>query len=161
MFSVGQKVLYGSNGVCSVEGVTMRRIGKDDIEYYVLKPVCSAGSTLFVPTANRALCEKIREVLSADEIRSVLDAPASEEEWIENKALRSERFREIISRGNFTELIAMIRRIHAHAEEVSANGKRLHASDERLLREAEKMICDEISLSLSIDRSDVIGLVLQ
>lgn len=161
MFSVGQKVLYGSNGVCSVEGITVRHIGKNDIEYYVLKPICSGTSTLFVPTANRTLCEKIREVLSAEQIRSALGENAGDGEWIENKNLRNEHFKAVISRGDFGELIAMIRQIHAHGEEVSAHGKRLHASDERFLHEAEKMVCDEISLGLSIDRAEVLGLVLQ
>ena len=54
MFCVGQTVLYGSNGVCMVDDVTEKRIGKTKMQYYVLKPLCNNTSTLFVPTAKSA-----------------------------------------------------------------------------------------------------------
>ena len=39
-------------------------------------------------------------------------------------------------------------------------GRRLHITDERFLKEAEKMVCDEVSVVLHIDRNDVLPLVL-
>ena len=161
MFGIGEKVLYGVNGVCSVEGVTVRRIGKTDIEYYVLKPLSLGSSTLFVPTSNAALCSKMRGLLSAEQIRSVLSDAGEGGEWIENKSLRGDSFKGVISRGDFSELIAMIRLIRAHEATAVASGKRLHASDERLLREAEKMVSEEISIGLGVDRSEALGMVFQ
>ena len=57
MYSIGEVVLYGSNGVCEITEITTKKIGKDSIEYYVLKPVCSDSSTLFVPTQNEMLVQ--------------------------------------------------------------------------------------------------------
>ena len=64
MFCVGQTVLYGSNGVCMVDDVTEKRIGKTKMQYYVLKPLCNNTSTLFVPTANQQLVSKMRRILT-------------------------------------------------------------------------------------------------
>ena len=35
MYSIGEVVLYGSNGVCEITEITTKKIGKDSIEYYV------------------------------------------------------------------------------------------------------------------------------
>lgn len=100
MYSVGQTVLYGTNGVCSITDITTKRVGKVSLEYYVLKPICSNTSTLFVPTHNEQLVSKIRYVLSEDEIRSILDDLPECGEWNDNKAERAEIFKKVISKGN-------------------------------------------------------------
>ena len=95
MFCVGQTVLYGSNGVCMVDDVTEKRIGKTKIQYYVLKPLCNNTSTLFVPTANQQLVSKMRRILTEDEAEAILrDLPPCGD-WNDNKQERSEQFRAI------------------------------------------------------------------
>lgn len=161
MFCVGQTVLYGSNGVCTIDEVTEKRIGKSKMEYYVLRPVCTNTSTLFVPTSNEKLVSKIRCVLTKDEANRILGALPAFDEWNDNKLERSDNFRAIISDGDCVELIRLIRLIHAHEQEQITKGKRLHLSDERFLKEAEKMICEEFSLVLNIGRDEVLARILQ
>ena len=160
MLGIGQTVLYGTNGVCKIEDITVKSVGKLKMEYYVLKPVDSDSSTLFVPTANEALVKKIRAVLSEAEIRRILCDGQACEDWNDNKIERSEHFIEIIARGDSAELVRMIRQLHLHAQQQLAKGKRLHISDERFLKEAEKMVCSEFSLVLNVSRDDVIELIL-
>ena len=160
MFCVGQTVLYGSNGVCTVEGVTEKRIGKNTLQYYVLKPLATDSSTLFVPTANEKLVSKIRCVLTREEANALLAALPVCGEWNGNKQERSEAFRAVISEGSRVELIRLIRLICFHEREQSAKGKRLHISDERFLKEAEKMICEEFSLVLQLNRDEVLARLL-
>ena len=52
VFDIGQTVLYGSNGVCTVAGVTEKRVGSFKANYYVLKPVSANSATLFVRPAS-------------------------------------------------------------------------------------------------------------
>ena len=85
MYSIGEIVLYGSNGVCEITEITTKKIGKDSIEYYVLKPVCSDSSTLFVPTQNEMLVSRMRVVLSSDEIKDILSQKTNNEIWIDIK----------------------------------------------------------------------------
>ena len=161
MFCVGQTVLYGSNGVCMVDDVTEKRIGKTKMQYYVLKPLCNNTSTLFVPTANQQLVSKMRRILTEDEAEAILrDLPPCGD-WNDNKQERSEQFRAIITEGSCEELIRLIRLVRTHGQEQLAGGKRLHISDERFLKEAEKMICEEFSLVLHISRDEVLERILQ
>lgn len=161
MFCVGQTVLYGSNGVCMVDDVTEKRIGKTKMQYYVLKPLCNNTSTLFVPTANQQLVSKMRRILTEDEAEAILrDLPPCGD-WNDNKQERSEQFRAIITEGSCAELIRLIRLVRTHGQEQLAGGKRLHISDERFLKEAEKMICEEFSLVLHISRDEVLERILQ
>lgn len=161
MFCVGQTVLYGSNGVCVVDDVTEKHIGKTKMQYYVLKPVCTNTSTLFVPVANSQLVSKMRCILTADEAKAILrDLPPCGD-WNNNKLERSEQFRAVIAEGACVELIRLIRLIRSHEQEQLAKGKRLHISDERFLKEAEKMICEEFSLVLGISRDEVLKRILQ
>lgn len=161
MFCVGQTVLYGSNGVCMVDDVTEKRIGKTKMQYYVLKPLCNNTSTLFVPTANQQLVSKMRRILTEDEAEAILrDLPPCGD-WNDNKQERSEQFRAIITEGSCVELIRLIRLVRTHGQEQLAGGKRLHITDERFLKEAEKMVCEEFSLVLHISRDEVLERILQ
>ena len=161
MFCVGQTVLYGSNGVCMVDDVTEKRIGKTKMQYYVLKPLCNNTSTLFVPTANQQLVSKMRRILTEDEAEAILrDLPPCGD-WNDNKQERSEQFRAIITEGSCVELIRLIRLVRTHGQEQLAGGKRLHITDERFLKEAEKMICEEFSLVLHISRDEVLERIMQ
>ena len=160
MFCIGQTVLYGTNGVCKIKDITMKSVGKLKMEYYVLKPLGADASTLFVPTANEALVKKIRPVLSEDEIRRILCDGQDCEDWNDNKIERSEHFKEIIASGDSAELVRLIRLLRLHAQQQVAKGKRLHISDERFLKEAEKMVCGEFSMVLNVSRDDVIEMIL-
>lgn len=102
----------------------------------------------------------MRDVLSSDEIKSILSQKTDNEIWIDNKSERCEKFKEIIAGGDCKKLVELIRRMHFHSKLQLKKGRRLHMSDERFLKEAEKMVCDEVSVVLHIDRGEVLPLVL-
>ena len=58
MYAIGQTVLYGANGVCSISEITTRKIGKEAIEYYVLKPMGMQASTVYVPRCARSVPQR-------------------------------------------------------------------------------------------------------
>lgn len=83
------------------------KIGKDSIEYYVLKPVCSDSSTLFVPTQNEMLVSRMRVVLSSDEIKDILSQKTDNEIWIDNKAERCEKSRRLFRAAIVWSLLSL------------------------------------------------------
>ena len=109
----------------------------------------------------KALVKKIRGVMTKDMINGVLSKLPEPGEWNDNKQERSEQFRAIITEGSCVELIRLIRLVRTHGQEQLAGGKRLHITDERFLKEAEKMICEEFSLVLHISRDEVLERILQ
>ena len=67
MFQKGEYVVSGNKGVCVVDDITTLDISGVDREreYYILKPIYMAGSTVYVPvdTADTSM----RRVLSKEE----------------------------------------------------------------------------------------------
>lgn len=161
MYNVDEVVLYGSNGVCRIKEISKQKLAGTTMEYYVLKPLFSQVSTLFVPTNNQALVARMRYVLSKEKITDILDNLSEIPEWIDDKNMRLEFCKETIASGNFESIVNLIRMLRFHEKEQSNKGKHLHISDERYLREAERMACDEISFALNVERNEIIPMILK
>ena len=162
MFEIGSTVLYGSDGVCTVQDVIHKEVGGVSGEYYVLESVYQRNSTVFVPLANERLVSKMRLTLSGDELFAVVeglgDRPLI---WIDDEADRKVAYRSIISRGDCTELMLLVRTLLDHKQTQEAKGKKLHASDDRFLKTAERMVNDEFAVALGIDPADAPELIAQ
>lgn len=156
MFQVNDMVLYGTNGVCKLVDIDERDCGGRMVKYYILKPIYASNSTVFVPVNNEKLTSKMRYVLTKEEIHAkIRSIPEGRQSWIADERTRKERFKDIVSRADTFELIQLIKTLLEHQETVTAKGKKLHVADERMLQEAEKMICDEFSYVLGIPREEV------
>lgn len=162
MFQVNDMVLYGTNGVCELAGIEKRDCGGKMVEYYILKPVYTSNSTVFVPVNNLKLTSKMRHVLTKEEIdRMIRSIPESPSEWIADERERKEKFKDISGRADTFELIQLMEALLEHQKEAAGRGKKLHIADERMLREAEKMICDEFAYVLGISREEVPGYITE
>ena len=121
-----------------------------------------SNSTLFVPVSNDKLTAKMRRVSSPEEIVALISSmPGENAEWIENENERKERYKEAIARGNRRELIQIIKSLYLHQQKLQEKGKRLHLADDRIFREAERMLYDEFALVLHIKREQVLPFILQ
>lgn len=155
MFKVGDTVLYGSDGVCKISEITQKVFGDTSIEYYVLTPLYDNKSTFFVPTKNEKLKGKMHYVLSADEIKSVIDNCDDSFEWIDNDAKRSEEFKEIISCGELNKIARLTKCITRHKDEIIQKGKKLHKSDEIIYKEAIKILYEEFAMVINVTKDDI------
>ncbi len=161
MFEVSDVVSYGTNGVCTVTEITTKKIDKTSIEYYVLSPQGTTSAKVFVPVKNEKLVAKMRAILTKDEINELLDnMPKEEGEWIANKNIRFETFKNIISEGKSSELLKLIRTLKLHEKQQFKRGKRLHVSDERFLKEAERMVLGEFAFVLNETTDDILNRIV-
>ena len=151
MFKENDMVVYGSHGVCKIVGTTEKDFNKEKKMYFVLRPVNNNSSTFFVPYDNEKLISKMRKILSAEEINRLIDSmPNEKANWIDNENERKEKYRSIISEGDHIELIKMIKAIFIEKKERALNKKRLHASDERFLKDAEQLLYGEFQYVLNL-----------
>ena len=156
MSRIGETVLYGTEGVCTVVEICKMKVGGKREEYYVLKPVHRPNATVFVPANNELLLSKMRPILSKKEIDELIDNVNGEEFlWIEDHAERKAEFQKILVSGDRRELLRMIRCLYLHRQKLCENGKRLRSNDDQLLRDAEKLLNDEFSLVLNIAPNEV------
>ena len=161
MFNINDVIVYGSNGVCKIEGIENKELMGTKKQYFVLKPIKNNASTYFVPTENNRLLAKMKSLLSKEEINELIDSMVKEKaNWITNESERKEKYRNIISDGNRLELIKMIKAIFIEKKEREANGKRLHASDERFFRDAERLLYGEFEYVLNLNEDQLMTYIL-
>ncbi len=161
-YTAGDMVLYSVHGICRIMDRTQRSFGGQKQEYYMLKPVYAPDSTFFVPVDNENLVSKMRRILSGEEIKKLIqEMPDQNSYWIEEEEDRKERYQQILSSGNRTELVRMIKALHFHQQEQQKKGRRLHISDERFMKEAEKMLYEEFAYVLNIRKEEVLPFILQ
>ena len=157
MFSVGEKVMYSVNGVCEIIEITEKIFGKTKMKYYVLKPLYNSNSTLFVPVDNKNLTSKMKRLWTKNELDNVLvEISLKEIKWNNNDVERRDEFRKIISYGDMTEILTMLKVIWLQRERQVSKGRKLHVTDEIYLRDAEKMIKDEIATVIGVEQEEVL-----
>ena len=161
MFSVGDYVIYDTNGVCKISGTEENDLGGDTVEYFVLEPVYDANSTFFVPKNNSALMNKMRSLLTDEEINDILDSvPEYDPVWIDDDNERKQRYHEILNQGDRIELAGLIKALYIHRSIQQKKGKKLHQSDEIFLKQAEKQLYTEFSLVLGLEPGEVEKLMI-
>lgn len=162
MYKVNDTVLYGAYGVCKITEIAEKNFNGNYDEYYILKPIFSEQTTIFIPIYNKILAEKMRRVLSTDEIRALIKMMPDENIiWIENENIRRERYKEIISSASPSDLVRLIKTLYLHKQTQKEKGRKLHIADGKFLKDAEKMLCDEFAFVLNIKRDQVLPLILE
>ena len=156
MFRAGQRVVYGSHGVCDIADIETKVIDRKKVEYYVLAPMDQPGARFYVPTANPAALEKMRPLLSKAELDALLRGEETNRDtWIPDENRRKMMYRELINRGSRADLICMVRMLRRHKAEQLAAGRKFHLCDENFLRDAEQLLSAEFSLVLGIQKNEV------
>ena len=160
MFKKNDTVLYSSEGVCVVNDLTQRQFKDRIMQYYVLKPVYKEGATVFVPVENKDLVAKMKRILSVEDIHQLIeDMPNQTIEWIYNDNLRKDKYREILRNGSRKQLIQLIRTIYLKQEELKKIGKKIHATDDNIFKEAEKILYEEFAYVLNIHKEAVVPFI--
>ena len=156
MFEKGEYVVCGNKGVCVVEDITTLNISGVDKErqYYILKPVYVAGSTVYVPVD--AAGESMRRVLSHEEadrlIETIPDIPSI---VIANDKLLEQEYRNCMKANRCEEWIKIIKTIYLRKQQRLEAGRKVTAVDAKYFRIAEDNLYGELAISLKMTRNDV------
>ena len=153
MFSVGEYVVHGNDGVCKVEAVEpMTGSGSDRI-YYTLVPVYSTGSKLFVPTDSTKVIT--RAVISKNEVIKLMD------EWediellsVESDKKREEVYKAALRSCDCRQWVKLIKTSYQRNQMRLQNGKKATTSDERYLHMAQENLFGEVAIPLEMTRGE-------
>ena len=152
-FHKGEYVKYSSNGVCRVEDIKTADINPRDKEatYYILKPLSSGNTTIFVPTENELLVSRIRKILTKEHIDEIIVSIDKETiAWPSDKKERGNYFNDILKRDDPKELLSLAAAIYVKRDELAQKGKRLLSTDKNILEQIECLIENEFSFVLKI-----------
>ena len=148
MYQIGQRVVYGACGVCRVAEQKEEK-GK---QYLVLEPEGQDNSRYFVPLTNPAAMNKLRPMLTREEMENLLSfARNSGAAWISEENQRKQLYRELISGGDRQRLMGTVCSLYRYKASRAAEGKKCHICDDLFLKDAEKLLAGEISAVLGIE----------
>ncbi|MDO4804927.1 MAG: CarD family transcriptional regulator [Lachnospiraceae bacterium] len=158
---VNDAVMHIPEGVCKITGIIERDLASLGIrQYYILVPVYDNGAKIYIPTDGGV--SKMKGLLSRDEVWELIDSlPDCESVWIENDKERLAAFTSIVSRCDHHEMMCLIRTLREkHAEKIRI-GKKFHSADERISKEAERILFGEIGYVLHLQPSEVASIIAE
>jgi len=155
MFKVYDYIMYGMTGVCKVIDITNEKFANGEKrDYYVLSPIYSENTIIKTPVDNKQI--PMRKIISKVNVTSLInDIPNMETIWIDDEKIRNKQFNTMLKSGKCEELIKLIRSICNNKEYIQSIGKKLHNVDEKIMKEAERLLHEEFAIILDISPNEV------
>lgn len=162
MYKINDTILYGAQGACRIVGIEEKEICRKKHSYYVLQPTDGSKCTIYAPVGEEEIEKKMRRLLSAQEIYEIIEAmPDAECVWIDDEKQRKEHYKKVLADGDRAELVRLIKEIYIHKQELKKQRKKLHISDERFFKDAEKILYNEFAAVLNIKPSEVLAFITE
>ncbi len=157
---LNEYVSYRKNGICQIVDICTQNFGGQGKKtYYVLRSVYDGNMKVFVPQGSE-LEKEMKKVLTVPEIHSYIDdAENVEDMWIDDCKARVSLFEKLISSGDITKILWMIKAISLYKSEVEDQKKKMKANDLKYLALAENLISGEFAFSLGIPKNEVLSYI--
>lgn len=155
MPSINDYVNYGTYGICKIEDIQFMKFDSrpEGQNYYILKPIHEKKSVVFVPTDNPKLLNRMRPVLSPDEVDKIILSVKDEDSiWVSDRKKRAIIFQSILAQRDERELMLLASSLYQKSKE---RAKGLPAGEFQILKKAETIIEQEFAFSLKINAQSV------
>lgn len=137
--NIGQMVSYPNQGVCMVEEIQRKEIGKNSMKFYSLR-VLSDNSTIFVPMAN-AETVGIRPIITSKQYKKLIGVLGEDFEIVSNDwKIRSREFSEKLQSGDVFKAADVLKKLTFLSHE-----KKLSFREQTFLDKAKFLIVSEIT----------------
>lgn len=156
MFSVGEHIIYGIEGVCRVEEVGRLRVAGLDKnrDYYRLTPYYHGG-TIYTPVDGRAV---MRPVISRQKLEALLPR-LSELDVLPDIPTDSrsagEYYRGILAGHDCERLLRLCKSLYQKQKQLAAARRSISATELRNWKMAEEMLYGEFGFVLGIKPAEV------
>jgi CarD family transcriptional regulator len=156
LFAIGDKIVYGSEGVYFVAEYTASPVDKNDTrQYYLLKPVFGpAGNVIFTPVDNDRV--KMRPVMDKASAESFMGGiPSVDVLTVEREKNRRDMYKATLASATPEDFIAIIKTVHVRREEFLRAKKRLAESDNDYEKKSKFCLYGELALALDVEFADI------
>jgi len=156
MFEIGEKIIYGENGVCTVDaiGPLSMRGADNSRDYYTLTPLVGKG-TFYAPVDTKVFMRKVMSKKEAEEFIERLDD-------IEPAVCQDVRFthvdafyKELFQQHTCEALVAMLKGIYSQERNTRSN------RIDTVMRRAKEILNSELSVALGIPYEETEGYVAE
>ena len=151
MFSVGEYIIYGVEGVCMVEEAGRLKVSglNKNRDYYRLRPYYHGG-TIYTPVDGKAA---MRPVLTRAELDGLLprlrqmepleDIPA-------DSRAAGEYYRRILAEHDCVKLLRLCRTLHGRQKRLAASRRTVSSTELRSWQLAEELLYGEFGFVLGL-----------
>ncbi len=153
-FKLNDTVMYGGHGACTLVEITAKDFGGEVKDYYVLRPAFSGSSVFYVPTDSEPLTAKMHGVKCAKEILAIVENCGTLE-WKNEDRVRQTELKSIVDGGGTEKLVAAYKLLSSKQKEYASDGRKLRAADDRIMKDIEKLLIEEISFSFDISKNEL------
>lgn len=161
MFQVGDYVICSNKGVCVVEDITVLNISGVDKEkeYYILKPLYTSGSTVYVPVDSHKE-PMMRKVLGRTEAEELIGRiPEIPLLAIPNDKSTEQIYKDCMKTNDCEDLVRIIKTISLRKQKRILAGRKVTAVDAKYFHLAEDNLYGELAVALDMSREDVSGCI--
>ena len=152
MFNIGEKIIYGENGVCTVKNIApleMEGASREKLYYYLI-PLVGSG-TYFAPIDTSAY---MRPIISRAEAEALIDAIPGIPPAIcnDNRFNHVDAFyRDLFKLHSNEVLVSVIKGLHCRMTEKKTRSTRAEAT----MKRAKDILHGELSVALNMEMAQV------
>lgn len=161
MFDIGDKVVYGTDGVFVVSAYTESPVDKKDARvFYLLKPFCGPdGNMICAPSVGGSV--RIRPIITKEDAEIFLESiGAIAEVAVEKEKNRRECYRNAMVNGQTTEYVSIIKTVVRRRAEFLKLKRRLSEADTEYENRAKVCLCGELSAALNMPFSEIESIIM-
>ena len=157
MFTEGQLVIYGGEGVCRIAAVGPSSLsGTDKTKlYYTLTPLTRSG-TVLTPVDTKVLMRPILSRQEAEDFIAQLPQLPPEEPESRSMRLLKEFYQQIVTSYDCRRMAGLIRSAVRRRKHALRTGRKVSQMDERYLRRAENALYGELAAALDLPEEEVL-----
>ena len=152
MYAIGDKIIYGSSGVCVVTEICTPNFSREERgrKYYKLRPVYGT-ETIYAPVDTQTF---MRPVITKEEADALISRiPEIDEQVCTSHSITAlrQQYEEFFRAHNCEAYISLVKGIYSKGQ----TGKKLGQTDQRYMKRAEDVLYGELAVALDIAPNEV------
>lgn len=155
MYSKGDLLQYGNNGVCKIEDIVWGMAGGYDkgTQYYLMVPISNTHNTIYLPVNNDKA--KVRPVLSKDEVTDILAKIDELKEYIIVNEKQCETvYKEAIFSLDCCHWFELLKTLCMRKTSRALQGKKVTSTDERYFKSVSQRLQEELTVALGAQEAE-------
>ena len=156
MFSIGDYMVYGINGVCLVQDICASPFDKKDTRtFYLLKPLgASSGSVIYTPTDNEQV--PMRPLMTRAQAEDLIGRMSKLEPLeIPMEKMRRDLYRQAMHSCDPEQYVRLIKTVYRRRLDMMQQHKRLSETDSDFERNAKLSLYHELSVVLDVKFAEI------
>lgn len=158
MYQIGDLVVYGSIGVCRVDGFSHPDGGSSKL-FYSLSPLYQSG-VIHTPVDSEKV--PLRPVMTAEAAEALLSQlPTICVEIYKERTIQqlAQKYQSVLQTGDPLRLLSLSLSVQQKRKQAEAQNRRLGMVDERYGRQAERLLFGELAVALNMSMDDIPQLI--